>query len=167
MYPYGGVAIQHPHHPQHHQQQHHQHQQQHQQHQQPHQMQHISRPSPPHPTWAIPQSHSHSQYYPMPPKAPVSTTREEQQQQQQRYVSRTDVTAAHSPALSTATYRPDNLGTTDYFPGVIDTSRFLHPPLRVSAKAHRSLGSKGLRRVGFVPIHGPGAERLQSWLHGP
>ncbi|KAL5445650.1 hypothetical protein PMIN07_005307 [Paraphaeosphaeria minitans] len=112
MYSYGGVTLQHP---QHHQQP------QHQQRQQPHHIQHVSRPSPPQPTWAVPQSHSHSQYYPMasgPRKAPVATTREEQQ----RYVSRPDVTSTHSPALSTANYRPDNLETTDYFPGVIDTS---------------------------------------------
>lgn len=109
MYNYGAMPLQHQH----------QHQHPHQQHQQS-QAQHMSRPPPSQPTWAV--SQTHSPYYPV-HKNHVATTREEQQ----RLMSRPDVTTAHSPALSSATYRPpisapENLGPPDYFPGVIDTS---------------------------------------------
>ena len=140
MYSYGGVPLQ--------QQQ----QQPYPQHQQPH-VQHMSRPSPPQPTWAVPQTHN--PYY-APHKSPVPPTREEQQ----RYVSRPDVTTTHSPALSASTFRPpisaaDSLGTTDYFPGVIDTSEPLIVRPRASTNLSRSLGAKGMRGAGIVSIHGP------------
>lgn len=45
-------------------------------------------------------------------------------------MTRPDVTTTHSPALTSSTFRPpisapESLGTTDYFPGVIDTSESL------------------------------------------
>lgn len=56
-------------------------------------------------------------------RGPLATSRDESEQ----IVAKNDVSAANSPALTTATYRNsmnghENLGTTDYFPGVIDTS---------------------------------------------
>lgn len=108
MYPtYGGLPLQH------HQQS--QHQQQHQP--QAHAMQQVSRPSPPQPTWAVPQTQH--PYYQM-QKPPMTATRDDSQQ----LMARPDT---HSPAMSTATFRhelgaPQTLGPTDYFPGVIDTS---------------------------------------------
>ena len=100
MYNYGNIPLQH--------------------HQQNHGTQNMSRPSPPQPTWNVP--HSHATYYSM-QKPPSAVSREESQ----RMLARSDITNSHSPALSNATYRPtisapEGLGTTDYFPGVIDTS---------------------------------------------
>lgn len=111
MYPYGNVPMQ----PQQQAQQ--QALQQHQQHQQHHPH---SRPSPPYPTWAVPQTHNpyaHLQ------KGSVEGTREDYQPM----AARTDAATSQSPALSNAHFRntmagQETLGT-DYFPGVIDTSR--------------------------------------------
>jgi hypothetical protein len=91
-----------------------------QQPQQPQQLHQVSRPSPPHPTWAVPQMHN--PYYHM-QRGPIAASRENSE----HLVAKTDVSAANSPALSTATYRNsmnahDNLGTPDYFPNIIDTS---------------------------------------------
>ncbi|KAF2680265.1 hypothetical protein K458DRAFT_445246 [Lentithecium fluviatile CBS 122367] len=113
MYPYG---ISPPQHQQHQQPQQHQQRQQHQ----AHPMHQVSRPSPPQPTWAVPQTHN--PYYHM-QKGPMAASRDDPQQ----LIARSDVTTSHSPAMSTATFRqdmggPQTLGTTDYFPGVIDTS---------------------------------------------
>jgi hypothetical protein len=109
MYPYGNVPLQ-PQQPQA-MQQHQQHQQQHHPH---------SRPSPPYPTWAVPQTHNpyaHMQ------KTSVEGSRDDYQP----LAARTDPATSQSPALSNAHFRntmggQETLGT-DYFPGVIDTSR--------------------------------------------
>ncbi|KAI8936674.1 hypothetical protein NX059_007069 [Plenodomus lindquistii] len=79
----------------------------------------MSRPSPPQPTWAVPQTHN--QYYAM-PRGPPMRVREEME-----HMARSNVSTAQSPAQSTSTYSSGmngagSLATTDYFPGVIDTS---------------------------------------------
>ncbi|KAF2845884.1 hypothetical protein T440DRAFT_493128 [Plenodomus tracheiphilus IPT5] len=84
-------------------------------------LQQVSRPSPPQPTWAVPQTHN--QYYVM-PRGPPVRNREDMGQ-----MARSNVHAAQSPAMSNAAYSnsmPDagSLATTDYFPGVIDTSTY-------------------------------------------
>ncbi|KAH7135094.1 hypothetical protein B0J11DRAFT_575705 [Dendryphion nanum] len=100
MYPYGNMQMQ----------------QQQQQHHHPHALQSHSRPSPPyHPTWAVPPSHHPYQQM---QRGPIPTSREEHE----HLMAKPDVTTSHSPALSTATFRQEPIGTTDYFPGVIDTS---------------------------------------------
>lgn len=85
--------------------------------QEPQTMQHVSRSSPPQPTWAL--SQIHNPYYQI-QRGPNDS---------QQMVAKTDVTSAHSPALSTATFRDDmsaheSMGSgPNYFPGVIDTSK--------------------------------------------
>ncbi|KAF2637291.1 hypothetical protein P280DRAFT_483164 [Massarina eburnea CBS 473.64] len=88
--------------------------------QQPQTMHHVSRPSPPHSTWAVPQPHN--PYYHM-QRGPLGISRDDPQQ----LVAKSDVTTAHSPAMTTATYRDsmnpqEGMGGPNYFPGVIDTS---------------------------------------------
>ncbi|KAH7070723.1 hypothetical protein BKA63DRAFT_419797 [Paraphoma chrysanthemicola] len=100
MYPYGGLP--------------HSHQQQVQG------LQQLSGHSPPQSTWAVPQTHT--QYYQM-PRGPVAGSREEPV----HLMARSDIATSQSPAMSDAPYSssihgPGALGTTDYFPGVIDTS---------------------------------------------
>jgi hypothetical protein len=89
---------------------------------QPQTQQQMTRPSPPQPTWAVPQPHN--SYYSM-QRGPVSGSREESRHQ----MSTTNMTNSQSPALSSATFSHSmnssgSLATTDYFPGVIDTSKF-------------------------------------------
>lgn len=84
-------------------------------------LQQMSRPSPPQPTWAVPQTHN--AYHAM-PRGPVMRNREEPEHP----LARSDVTASHSPAMSGAAFSNSmngsgQLATTDYFPGVIDTSK--------------------------------------------
>ncbi|KAF2824658.1 hypothetical protein CC86DRAFT_296021 [Ophiobolus disseminans] len=82
----------------------------------PQTMQHMSRPSPPQPTWAVPQTHN--PYYQM-SRGPAMGSREESGYQ----LARTDVATSQSPAMSSTSYgNITPLATTDYFPGVIDTS---------------------------------------------
>ncbi|KAH8708546.1 hypothetical protein GQ44DRAFT_459914 [Phaeosphaeriaceae sp. PMI808] len=82
--------------------------------------QQISRPSPPQPTWAVPPTHQ--PYYQIPSGQPMGN------REDPRHLSaRPDATASQSPAMSSATFSnsihgPGTLATTDYFPGVIDTS---------------------------------------------
>ncbi|KAF2865273.1 hypothetical protein BDV95DRAFT_632459 [Massariosphaeria phaeospora] len=91
----------------------------HMQSQQPQALQHVSQPSPPQPTWAVPQPHYHYQNM---QRGPMPGGRDESE----HIMPKTDVTASHSPALSNGPFRsmnpPDGLGHTDFFPGVIDTS---------------------------------------------
>ncbi|KAJ4361849.1 hypothetical protein N0V83_010790 [Neocucurbitaria cava] len=80
----------------------------------------MSRPSPPQPTWAVPQTHN--PYYSMPRSAMIGSREEPGHQ-----MARSDVATSQSPALSSAPYNSSvngtgSLATTDYFPGVIDTS---------------------------------------------
>jgi hypothetical protein len=61
-------------------------------------------------------------YYHM-QRGPIATSRDDSE----HLVAKTDISATNSPATSTTTYRNslnahDNLGTTDYFPNLIDTS---------------------------------------------
>ncbi|OAL43529.1 hypothetical protein IQ07DRAFT_296659 [Pyrenochaeta sp. DS3sAY3a] len=100
MYPYGNVPLQGQ--------------------QQPQNVQQMSRPSPPQPTWAVPQSHN--PYYSV-PRGPIMGSREESG----HLLARSGIATSQSPALSNATYSNSMAGaptlpTTDYFPGVIDTS---------------------------------------------
>ena len=86
-------------------------------------MQQMSRPSPPQPTWAVPQTHN--PYYQM-PRDPTMGSREDSG----HLLPRSDVTTTQPPALSSTAYSNSlhgsgTLATTDYFPGVIDTSKYL------------------------------------------
>ncbi|KAF2477024.1 uncharacterized protein BDR25DRAFT_208361 [Lindgomyces ingoldianus] len=99
MYPYGNIQLQ-P--------------------QQNQALQQQSRPSPPYPTWAVPQTHNpYSQM-----KGPVTSSSHESEQ----VVAKTDITTSQSPAMNAAHFRHnmgghESLGTPDYFQGtVIDTS---------------------------------------------
>ncbi|KAF2275469.1 uncharacterized protein EI97DRAFT_475469 [Westerdykella ornata] len=103
LYPYGSIPVQ--------QQQHHS------QVIHPH-----PKLSPPYSTWTVPQTHNP---YPHLQKFPASNSREDYEQ----LGARPNITVSnnHSPALSNAAFRSDvgvseSLPTTDYFPGVIDTS---------------------------------------------
>ena len=85
-------------------------------------VQQMSRPSPPQPTWAVPQTHN--PYYSM-PRSAIMGSREESG----HLMARSDVATSQSPALSNAAFSNSMngtgaLSTTDYFPGVIDTSKF-------------------------------------------
>jgi len=118
MYSYASLP---PHEQQQHQQQHQQHQQQQQQHQQQG-LHPMSRPSPPQPTWAVPQT---QQYYAT-PRGPAIGSREDQRQ----FMGRADMmtsqpTSTSGVVYSTTMTAPQSLATTDYFPGVIDTSKLL------------------------------------------
>jgi hypothetical protein len=90
--------------------------------QQPQSIQRMSRPSPPQPTWAVPQTHT--SYYAM-PRGSGGGGREDPG----HLLARTESTTSQPSAMSSAEY--DNSmavthshATTDYFPGVIDTSKF-------------------------------------------
>jgi hypothetical protein len=94
-------------------------------------MQQMTRPSPPQPTWAVPQTHN--PYYQM-PRSQVMSSREDNR----HTLARPDVASSQSPtpnniAYSNSMHGQGTLSTTDYFPGVIDTSkscgRFLNAPL--------------------------------------
>jgi hypothetical protein len=85
-------------------------------------MQQMSRPSPPQPTWAVPQTHN--QYYQM-PRGQAMSNREDAR----HLVARTDIATSQSTPSSNTTFSNSmhssgHLATTDYFPGVIDTSKF-------------------------------------------
>ncbi|KAF1935299.1 hypothetical protein EJ02DRAFT_361844 [Clathrospora elynae] len=87
---------------------------------QPRNLQQTSRPSPPQPTWAVPQTHN--SYYAM-PRDHVGASSESSGHLQ----ARTNVTTAQSHASSSAVFSHSmtatgSIATTDYFPGVIDTS---------------------------------------------
>ncbi|KAH7392143.1 hypothetical protein DE146DRAFT_766270 [Phaeosphaeria sp. MPI-PUGE-AT-0046c] len=78
------------------------------------------KPSPPQPTWAVPQTHN--PYYQM-PRGQTMNSREDNR----HMLARPDVNTTQSPVHSHNTYsnsmqNPGHLATTDYFPGVIDTS---------------------------------------------
>ena len=79
-------------------------------------------------------------------RGPIATSRDESE----HLVTKTDISAANSPATSTATYRNslnahDNLGTTDYFPNLIDTSMpLVHSPDNSKLTIFRSVGSESM-----------------------
>jgi hypothetical protein len=108
-------------------------------------MQQLSGPSPPQSTWAVPQTHA--QYYQM-PRGHAMGSREESG----HLVARSDVATSQSPAISTTSYSNSNsihgsgtMATTDYFPGVIDTSKSNGNHLQVACTdAIRSMGSKSM-----------------------
>jgi hypothetical protein len=119
-------------------------------------MQHMSRPSPPQPTWAVPQTHN--PYYQMPRGQDIRS-----REDNRHVLARPDVATSQSPTPNNITYSnsmhgPGTLSTTDYFPGVIDTSesRGMHIFSCSLADKYRSVGSEGLRRVGLISIVGPG-----------
>lgn len=89
--------------------------------QQPQSLQQSSRPSPPQPTWAVPQTHN--PYYAM-PRGPAMRSRDDSE----HMLARTDVNTSQSPATSSIGYSNSmnstgSLPTTDYFPDIIDTSK--------------------------------------------
>ncbi|KAL5113633.1 hypothetical protein ACEQ8H_008498 [Pleosporales sp. CAS-2024a] len=91
----------------------------------------ISKPSPPQPTWAVPQTHN--QYYQM-PRALTTANREDSR----HMLAKPAITTTQSPVPSHApftnsTHGPSHLPTTDYFPGVIDTSRLDISPVASSS----------------------------------
>ena len=103
MYPYGGLT------PQGQQQQH------------PQNLLQMSRPSPPQSSWAIPQPHP--SYYGA-PRGPVVGGR----QDSGHSLARTDVNVTQPAVTSSDFYSnsmapPTSLAPTDFFPGVIDTSK--------------------------------------------
>ncbi|KAF1925493.1 uncharacterized protein M421DRAFT_94592 [Didymella exigua CBS 183.55] len=83
--------------------------------------QQMTRPSPPQPTWAVPQTHN--SYY-AGPRGPMLSTRDEHA----HFLSRSDINTSEAPAFSTAalnngmTSNPTTTTSGEYFPNVIDTS---------------------------------------------
>lgn len=85
-------------------------------------LQQMTRPSPPQSTWAVPQPHN--SYYPM-PRGGVPGSHEEKNHLMPTH----NVNTSQSPAMTSAAYSNSMsapLTTTDYFPGVIDTSTLDH-----------------------------------------
>jgi hypothetical protein len=125
-------------------------------------MQQISRPSPPQPTWAVP--HTHNPYYQM-PRGQAMGHREDNR----HLLARSDVTTTQSPVSNNIPYTnsmhgSSHLATTDYFPGVIDTSKS-KDGIYSQTYTHecRSMGAKGVRRTGVISFIGSGCWRLQIW----
>jgi hypothetical protein len=131
-------------------------------HQQSHNMQHMSRPSPPQPTWAVPQAHN--PYYQM-PRGPAMGNREDNG----HLLPRSETTSSQSPAhFSNSMHSSTPLASTDYFPGVIDTSRYTHGVTLLHwANDSRSLGSKSVRRARVISFAGSGCWGLQPRTDGP
>jgi hypothetical protein len=118
-------------------------------------MQQMSRPSPPQPTWAVPQTHN--PYYQM-PRGQDMRSREDNR----HVLARPDVATSQSPTPNNITYSnimhgPGTLSTTDYFPGVIDTSksRCMHLFPCPLCNKYRSVGSESLRRVRLISVVRP------------
>jgi hypothetical protein len=134
--------------------------------QHPQSLQHMSRPSPPQPTWEV--SQTHPSYYDMPRGSGVGG-----REDSGHLLARTDATTSQPLALSSAAYSNSmaathSLATTDYFPGVIDTSKLFCMSVRArDANQHRSLGSETLRGVRVVSFAGFRRDGLQSWNDGP
>jgi hypothetical protein len=110
--------------------------------QQPQNLQQMSRPSPPQPTWEVPQTHT--SYYAL-PRGSGAVGREESV----HVLARTEATTSQPPAMSSAGYSNSmatthSLATTDYFPGVIDTSKLIIYLCTCNANGHRSLGSESM-----------------------
>ena len=96
-----------------------------QQQQQAQTLQQLTRPSPPQPTWAVPQPHN--PYYPM-QRVPIPGSREDSGY----LMSTSNTSTSQSLAIGSATFSSSISGsrlfaTTDYFQGVIDTSKSLLP----------------------------------------
>jgi hypothetical protein len=104
--------------------------------QQPQTPHHMAKPAPLQPTWAVPQTHS--PYYPM-PRAPPVGRREDPGQL---------LGTSQSPAMNTITYNNGMTGaeihsTTDYFPGIIDTSEYCERKIALaSGLTYKVLGAK-------------------------
>lgn len=114
--------------------------------QQPQTEHHMARPSPLQPTWAVP--HTHSPYYPMPRPPTVGRTEDHNQ----------SIAKSQSPALNTISYSTGMSGgemhsTTDYFPGIIDTSEFCSGPpiLGFVANPQGSWGEKVCEELASFP----------------
>lgn len=82
-------------------------------------LQQMSRPSPPQPTWAVPQTHNH--YYAM-PRGPPVRNRDEAEQTERSNTNTTQSPTMSNPGFTNSMHGAGLLTTTDYFPGVIDTS---------------------------------------------
>ncbi|RAR03306.1 hypothetical protein DDE83_008275 [Stemphylium lycopersici] len=88
--------------------------------QQPQNLLQIPRPSPPQPSWAVPQTHP--SYYAAPRGPPVGN-----REDSSHLIARSNMNAAQTSVTSSDVYSnsmavPPSLTTTDFFPGVIDTS---------------------------------------------
>ena len=88
----------------------------------------MSRPSPPQPTWEVPQTHT--LYYDV-PQGPGVYGRGDSG----HLLARPDATTSQPSAMSSAAYSntmatTHSLATTDYFPGVIDTSKLFSMGVR-------------------------------------
>jgi hypothetical protein len=125
-------------------------------------MQQMSRPSPPQPTWAVPQTHN--PYYQM-PRGQAMGSRDDTR----HVIARSDVATTQSPVSNNIPYTnsmhgSSHLATTDYFPGVIDTSESQHVIFsQTYTHECRSMGAKGVRGVGIISLLGSGCWRLQIW----
>jgi hypothetical protein len=134
MYPYGDLP---QHGQQHHQQQ---------------GMQPMSRPSPPQSTWAVPQTHP--SYYAA-PQGPNVGSREDQRQLMGRQdVMTSQPTVTSSVVYSNSMTAPHSLATTNYFPGVIDTSKLSRSIRSHKANRHRFMGPESMRRARVFPRSG-------------
>jgi hypothetical protein len=126
-------------------------------------MQHMSRPSPPQPTWAVPQTHN--PYYQM-PRSQAMSSRDDAR----HMLGRSDVVTAQSPVSSNTPFTnsmhgSNHLATTDYFPGVIDTSKSpFQQFLQQQTHVQRSMGPESMRRTGIFSLSGSRGRRLQSWI---
>ena len=99
--------------------------------------QHMSRPSPPHSTWAVPQTHN--PYY-AEPRGPTAPAREEHA----HLFTRSDINPAGSTSFNNANLSSGMASSAEYFPNVIDTSMFRLIIVGVQANIERSLGCKGV-----------------------
>ncbi|KAJ4989775.1 Meiotic expression up-regulated protein 26 [Stagonosporopsis vannaccii] len=86
-----------------------------QRHQPPPLLQHMSKSSPPHSTWAVPQSHN--SYY-AGPRGPTAPSRDEHAQ----FFSRSDMNTSEAPAYNNMTLSNSMATSAEFFPNVIDTS---------------------------------------------
>jgi len=73
-------------------------------------------------------------------------------------LARSDIVTAQSPVTSNAPFTnsmhcANHLATTDYFPGVIDTSKSLSQQfLKQQAHIRRSMGPESMRRTGILSL---------------
>ncbi|KAF2114539.1 hypothetical protein BDV96DRAFT_100698 [Lophiotrema nucula] len=145
MYPYGNIPMQSQ--------------------QQQQQMQPVSRPSPPYPTWAVPQAHH--PYHQM-QKGPTASTGDEHG----HLLARSEVTTSQSPAMNTTAFRnsmggSETLGGPDYFQGtVIDTSRSLSPTSNITLTDIAPWGQKVCEELESFPSMDPDMADFNHGLMG-
>lgn len=126
MYPYGGLP------------------QQGQQQPQPQNLVQMSRPSPPQPSWAVPQSHP--SYYGAQRGPAVINRQDSANPLVQPDVNSTQPSVTNSDYYSNSMAPPTSLAGTDFFPGVIDTSK-VHDPTSIVVgilTPIRSMGTEGV-----------------------